>query len=146
MARIDALPVEVRRAHALEHPAVSKFYEATGYAPAVASGDDVTVALRDGQIVGVCRITTEEGHAVLRGMRVAESYWRRGIATSLLRVVEATLAQPCYCLPYSHLVALYARARFAPVEEDQLPPFLLARLSRYRAKGELITAMLRPLA
>jgi GNAT superfamily N-acetyltransferase len=95
-------------------------------------------------IVGVVRLCREHGVTVLRGMRIADLYQRRGIGAALLRRLEPLLAnENCYCLPFAHLGRFYSSIGFEVVEDGDVPGFLAERAARYIAKGEAISPMVR---
>jgi hypothetical protein len=69
----------------------------------------------------------------------------KGIGAQLLAALRE-IDEPCYCVPYAHLEAFYARAGFVLIEEG-FPDFLRARAVDYRAKGLSVPVMKRkPLA
>ncbi len=138
--------VEVRRAGADERAAVRAFYAAQGYAASIADEDVVVIAIADGAWIGIVRLAREDGVTVLRGMRVVETWQRRGIGTRMLVAVDRALAgAPCYCIPYRHLVGFYAQIGFREIAEAAAPRFLAERVASYRAaRADAITLMYRP--
>jgi GNAT superfamily N-acetyltransferase len=138
-------PVPVFRTATPEDRVLAEaFYQNDGYSPAVAASDLILVALTDGTIAGLLRLCSESGTLVLRGMRVRTDLRRRGIGRNLLEAAAPYLdSHNCYCLPFSHLTALYGSIGFRPLTDSALPMFLRDRAARYRAKGERITPMLR---
>jgi N-acetylglutamate synthase-like GNAT family acetyltransferase len=58
---------------------VSAFYAALGNSTQVSTGEQFVLAEDGGQLIGAVRLCTENGHAILRTMRVSESYRRQGI-------------------------------------------------------------------
>ena len=139
------IEVTVRLAEADELDSVARLYRATGYAGRVdPENDRALVALVGDVFVGVVRLCHEYRVTVLRGMRVADSYQRRGIGTALLRGLEPLLtAQDCYCLPFTHLERFYSLIGFQTMQDGEVPGFLSARTARYRSKGEAISPMVR---
>lgn len=137
--------VTVRLAGAEELDAAARLYRATGYSGRVdVENDRALVALTGDVLVGVVRLCREHHVTVLRGMRVAASFQRRGVGTALLRGLEPLLtAQDCYCLPFSHLERFYALIGFQPMQDGEVPSFLAARTERYRSKGAAISPMVR---
>ena len=135
----------VRIAQADEHEAVARFYQSEeGRSRATEPTDTIVLAEVDGAILGVVRLCEEHEFLVLRGMRVRTDSQRHGFGSRLLAVAAELIGgRCCYCLPFAHLTAFYARAGFVPVPEEQLPPFLRARSERYRRTGDDIAPMLR---
>jgi GNAT superfamily N-acetyltransferase len=139
--------VRVRVAHPREHARARAAYDAWGYDGGVHPADTVLVAEEEpgGELVGVVRLTLEEGTRMLRGMQVAPRAQRRGVGTQLLRALVARLGrESCYCVPYAHLVDFYGRAGFAEQPLAGAPAFLVERLARYRGEGLAVTLMRRP--
>jgi GNAT superfamily N-acetyltransferase len=120
-------------------------YKEWGYNGSVEDGDLVYVAAANGAMVGLVRRTHEHGVTLLRGMRVAPTYQRRGIGSKLLSVFAHDLAnERCFCVPFSHLVGFYAAAGFLPMRDQSTPAFLPDRLRQYRSDGLDVLVMQRP--
>jgi N-acetylglutamate synthase-like GNAT family acetyltransferase len=132
--------VHVREALAADLPRVIQFYSETEYTGSVSPNDRIIVAEDAGQIVGAYRLAREEGALILRGMRVASAWQRRGIGTRMLEYLEA-LRERCFCIPYSYLVDFYAAAGFTSTSED--PASLRERLIEYRSRGLDVCLMVR---
>ena len=81
---------------------------------------------------------------MLRGMHVDPAYQRRGVGDRLLGALVADLDGDCFCIPFAHLTAFYARAGFAVIREDVVPAFLVQWLQRYREEGHDVLIMHRP--
>ncbi|TMG77799.1 MAG: GNAT family N-acetyltransferase [Betaproteobacteria bacterium] len=82
---------------------------------------------------------------MLRGMRVAPAYQRRGIGLGLLFAFTRDVENvACFCVPYSHLAAFYATAGFTPMSDATAPSFLQGRLREYRSLGLDVLVMQRP--
>ncbi|WP_166454791.1 GNAT family N-acetyltransferase [Duganella aquatilis] len=124
--------------------AITDLYAKAGYGAAINPSDMVIVAHSDEQLVGVVRLCTEEGVAVLRGMQVRSAFQRQGIGAQLLRACKPFLDQHIsFCLPYAHLLGFYGQAGFETANEADLPDVLAQRLSSYTAQGKDILAMRR---
>lgn len=123
-----------------EFPRVSRFYSETQYTGRLSPLDRIIVAEHAEQLVGAARLAREEGVLVLRGMRVAAPWQRRGVGTRMLEPLEA-LRERCFCIPHSHLVAFYAAAGFATTSDG--PAFLQERLTEYRSRGLDVCLMVR---
>lgn len=138
------MTAEIRIAQTSDRKQIQSVYESLGYRRGTAPCDTVWIAEVSGEPVGIVRIATEFGVLVLRGMRIAEPWQRRGLGTRMLHVVAEWLdAQPCYCVPYAHLVGFYSQIGFAETAQETAPPFLAARLTDYKHQGLDVTLMAR---
>jgi N-acetylglutamate synthase-like GNAT family acetyltransferase len=129
--------IEIRHATAEDISRVLNFYAERRYGGGIRPEDSVLLAEHDGELVGIVRLTAEEGVIVLRGMQVHPRFQRQGIGKKLL----ATVAQErdgtdCFCIPYAHLVGFYAGIGFRSTEPAKAPTFLRLRLERYQARGD----------
>jgi hypothetical protein len=66
--------IEVRRAMAEDISRAVNFYAERRYGGGVQPEDAVLLAEHDGELVGIVRLTAEEGVVVLRGMQVHPSF------------------------------------------------------------------------
>ena len=116
--------------------ALSDFYRATNYGGQVHPEDLVTVATEKDSIVGVGRLSEEEGVLVLRGMMVSEKYHGRGLGTAILDALSKEIGdRTCYCVPYAHLFAFYERVGFQVVPVSSRAQFLQERVASYIEGG-----------
>lgn len=123
---------------------ILSLYESLGYRQGISPADTVWIAEASAEPIGIVRIAPEFGVLVLRGMRVAEPWRRRGLGTRMLRIVETWLAgRDCYCVPYSHLPRFYGQIGFKEITPESAPPFLAARLTGYQRKGLNVILMAR---
>jgi GNAT superfamily N-acetyltransferase len=114
---------------------VRAFYRTVDYVGSVGIEDQLVLAEEVGAIVGVLRLAREHGFAVLRGMRVSPSHQRRGIGTLLLNEADRILGpEPCYCIPYEHLLSFYGQIGFQDIDPALAPAFLRERLNDYRQR------------
>ena len=126
----------IRIAHPDEYERLAALYLSWGYRGGISSADVVYVAERGGRTAGMVRRTYEGGLTMLRGMYVDPVQQRHRVGAHLLRALVDDLdGAECFCLPFAHLVAFYARGGFAIVAEDAAPLFLVERLRRYREEG-----------
>ena len=96
------------------------------------------------ELIGIVRIAPENGTLVLRGMRIAEQWRRRGIGSRMLRVLAAWLGnRECYCVPYVHLVEFYQQIGFIEIATAATPSFLAERQAEYRRRALNVTIMVR---
>jgi GNAT superfamily N-acetyltransferase len=123
---------------------ILSLYESLGYRQGIARDDTVWIAEASGEPIGIVRIAPEFGVLVLRGMRVAEPWRRRGIGTQMLRAVDTWVdGRACYCVPYSHLPSFYGQIGFKEITPESAPPFLAARLNDYKQRGLDVILMAR---
>lgn len=138
------MPAEIRIAQTSDAEQIASVYQSLGYSRAVASCDTVWIAEVEAQPIGIVRIARESGVFVLRGMRIAEPWQRRGLGTQMLHVVNAWLnGRDCYCVPYSHLPGFYSQIGFKEITPESAPPFLAARLADYKYHGLDVILMAR---
>ncbi|PYL91789.1 MAG: hypothetical protein DMF16_01440 [Verrucomicrobia bacterium] len=93
--------IEVRRAMAEDISRVLKFYAERRYSVGIRPEDALLLAEHDGELIGIVRLTTEEGVVVLRGMQVHPRFQRPG----------------------KHLVSFYGGIGFHVMEPRRHPPF-----------------------
>jgi GNAT superfamily N-acetyltransferase len=135
---------EIRIEQTSDRKQIQSVYESLGYQRSVALCDIVWIAESGVEPVGIVRIAPESGVLVLRGMRIAEPWQRRGLGTRMLHTVAEWLGtQPCYCVLYSHLVGFYSQIGFAETAPETAPPFLAARLADYKQQSLDVTLMAR---
>ena len=79
------MSAEIRIAQTSDRKQIASVCETLGYRRAVAPCDTVWIAETGGEPVGIVRIAPEFGVLVLRGMRIAEPWHRRGLGTRMLR-------------------------------------------------------------
>jgi len=129
--------IEIRHATAEDIARVLHFYAERRYDGEIRPKDAVLLAAHDGEMVGIVRLTAEEGVVVLRGMQVHPKFQCRGVGKRLLATVVQELdGRDCFCIPYAHLVGFYAGIGFRPIEPAKAPTFLRLRLKRYQDRGD----------
>jgi len=135
----------VRIARPADFGRIVAAYSAWGYSGGMTLVDTAWLAEADDELIGVVRVSPENGTLVLRGMRIAEDWRRRGIGTRMLRELAAWLGhRECYCIPYDHLVGFYGQIGFAEIATGAVPAFLAARLADYRKRrGLRVSIMVR---
>lgn len=113
------------------------FYAERRYGGGIRPEDALLLAEHDGELIGIVRLTTEEGVVVLRGMQVHPRFQRQGIGKRLLAAVAQELdGRGCFCIPYAHLVGFYGGIGFRPIEPAKAPTFLRLRLKGYQDRGD----------
>ncbi|MCA0199147.1 MAG: GNAT family N-acetyltransferase [Proteobacteria bacterium] len=136
--------IEVIIADKDELPAAQRFYECRGYGGSpIQAKDYVVLAKLQERIIGIGRLTQENGLLWLRGMQVDPQFQRAGVGTRILHLLSVEIGgRQCCCLPYTHLVAFYRQAGF--VHAADLPSGLADRLADYVSRGLQVVAMVRP--
>jgi GNAT superfamily N-acetyltransferase len=135
--------IKVMRCDCLEE--VTCFYRQAGYGGIVGEDDTMLGARAAGCLVGVVRLALENSSLVLRGMQVEAEFQRQSTGSKLLEAaVEVIGGRECWCIPYSHLSAFYAKGGFVEVPSSGAPGFLADRLERYRTSGRSVVVMRRP--
>jgi N-acetylglutamate synthase-like GNAT family acetyltransferase len=123
---------------------VQTFYASVGYFQVVTADCIVISARSRDTIVGVVRLSPENGVQVLRGMRIAPSYQRRGIGARMLwEISKFVRSQECFCLPHAWLEGFYGIIGFARIEDDDAPPHLRKRLAESRRRHPQLIVMRR---
>ncbi|MEK7402931.1 MAG: GNAT family N-acetyltransferase [Gemmatimonadota bacterium] len=139
------MSVAVRLGAADDLPHVAELYREWGYRSAAHPSDTLIVAENDHRIVGALRLVVEDGHCVLRGMRVQPAYQRTGVGTRMLELaVKHIGARECFGIPYEHLLPFYAKVGFVEVPPADAPPFLAERSESYRVEGLKVAIIRRP--
>ena len=104
---------------------VLKFYAERRYSGGIRPEDALLLAEHDGELIGIVRLTTEEG------------FQRQGIGKRLLGAVAQELdGKGCFCIPYAHFVCFYGGIGFHVMEPAKAPTFLQRRLEKYRDRGD----------
>ncbi|WP_222564189.1 GNAT family N-acetyltransferase [Novilysobacter antarcticus] len=136
--------VSVNTAKENELVEAQRFYDSRGYGgAAIETTDIVVLAKHETEIVGIGRLCQEGSFLCLRGMQVRPEFQRQGLGSRILQqLTNAIGLNPCYCLPYQHLVTFYGQAGFKHVSTG-LPTILGHRLSEYSARGLDVVAMFR---
>jgi predicted N-acetyltransferase YhbS len=116
--------------------AVLEFYSEQQYSGGLNPSDRLIIAEEEDKIIGVLRLCEEQGHLLLRGMRVRHDMRRQGIGKRMLDLADTVIGErTCYALAYPHLLPFYGRIGFAPVDLSQGPVFLKSRWANYLERG-----------
>jgi GNAT superfamily N-acetyltransferase len=139
--------VKVRTALPDEFERVAAFYRRSAYKPSIARDDLFVLAVEQDRICGALRLVTEEGTAVLRGMRVAPDRQREGVGTRMLEHAAAILGErECYCIPHRRLRGFYGQVGFAEIALGEAPSVLQDRWKQYTDEFALDVILMRRLA
>ena len=129
--------IEVRRAMAEDISRVLKFYAERRYGGGIRPEDALLLAEHDGQLIGIVRLTTEEGVVVLRRNAGSPAVSTPGNREKTLAAVAQELdGKGCFCIPYAHLVGFYGGIGFHVMDPAKAPTFLRLRLEKYRDRGD----------
>jgi len=140
----QSVTTRVRIAKPADAGRVRSAYESWDYTRKIAPDDTIWLAENAGELVGIVRIAAEFGTLVLRGMRIAEGWQRRGIGSLMLLAVDKWLDErKCYCVPYAHLGKFYCQIGFRIIEVETAPRFLRDRIDEYRRASLDVMVMLR---
>ena len=136
--------IEIREAKPEDFDRVVAFYRFNDYAAPIDPANIVIVAVEEGQIRGAIRLVAEDGVLVLRGMRVAEPFQRKGIGTRMLEQADRLLGTTdCFCIPYTHLRDFYSLIGFEEIDPLLAPRFLSGRYAKYREQMGLDVIIMR---
>jgi len=120
------------------------FYRITNYGGSVAPADRVAYMTEEDKIIGVGRLSEEEGVFVLHGMRVLGEHRGRGVGAAILNSLACEgNNRDCYCLPYSYLQQFYATKGFGKIAPSEAPDFLRERVRDYHTRGLDVILMKR---
>jgi N-acetylglutamate synthase-like GNAT family acetyltransferase len=142
---MEARDVSIRIARFNDIGRIATAYSAWGYGGGITPDDTAWVAEAADELIGVVRVAPEHGILVLRGMRIADQWQRRGIGSRLLTSVGSWLdeARICYCVPYTHLVHFYGQIGFVEIAADAAPTFLSSRVAEYKRRSLDVLIMMR---
>lgn len=139
-----ALLVAVRAPDASEFPRLRELYVDWGYDGGMGEADRVFAAELGDHVVGLVRLTDEDGTLMLRGCFVDPARRGQGIGRQLLKAFLIALQErECYCVPFRHLTEFYGSAGFVEVPERSAPAFLQGRAETYRQQGHDVVIMYR---
>jgi GNAT superfamily N-acetyltransferase len=142
---MEAKSVSIRIARSNDISSIAAAYSEWGYGGGISPADTAWLAEAANELVGVVRVAPEHDTLVLRGMRIAEQWQRRGIGTRLLTAVGSWLdeGRKCYCVPYSHLVRFYGQIGFVEIATAAAPAFLSSRGAGYKHRSLDVLIMVR---
>ena len=136
--------VHIRVGDRLDCDRVNAFYSEEGHSVRVFATERFVLAEDEQRLIGVVRLCLENGHAILRTMRVSESYRGQRIGTRMLEAFEDLVSErDCYCLPFAHLTDFYGRIGFTAIPIEQAPAHLQERYAGYRDSGADMLVMKR---
>lgn len=115
---------------------IKRFYQRNDYTGPTREDDQVVVAQKNSDVVGVVRLVEEQGVVLLRGMYIDETMRRQGIGQRMLEsfqdVLNQNSAHETYLICGHHLISFYGRIGFKPVvNSSEAPEFLVQRSVGY---------------
>lgn len=120
---------------------LNRFYRRNGHRGKARPEHRAWWLQQDDDIVAALRLEPQNWGNLLRGMWVAEKLRGEGFGSQLLQRLKQELqAQPCYCLPYSHLTRFYQQQGFIAAQ-DEAPQPLRQQWQRYCERGEDLQLM-----
>jgi GNAT superfamily N-acetyltransferase len=126
---------------------IISFYETQDYFGGATQDDKIVLAIDEGKIIGVARVSIENETYSLRGMFIDSKYQRQGIGSRMLEKLDdflGTLNQDCYCIPHDNLDVFYNQLGFQTIPKSEGPQHLIDRIDEYFAKGYEVFLMKRP--
>ena len=120
---------------------LNRFYKRNGH-KGKAVPDDTAFYLKDEkEILAAVRFTTEQDNLLLRGLWVHKERRGEGLGSALLIGCRHHWEKhTCFCYPFGHLEAFYAKHGFSHPDE-QVPTYLLRKLKSYQQRGEQVILM-----
>lgn len=134
--------IRVTQDHEFEQ--VKSFYQKSGYTQPISASDLFVVAEEGDELRAALRLCLEDGCLVLRGMRVAPPFQRKGVGSALLGYARDVIGnETCYCIAHRYLQDFYAQIGFEEVSTEKAPAFLVSRLAFYREQYDLDVILMR---
>ncbi|MDP3889534.1 MAG: GNAT family N-acetyltransferase [bacterium] len=121
-----------------------KFYKSVGYINQIVPTDKVLIALENNAIIGIVRLSYEEGTCTLRGMQIKHNYQRQGVGTALLKKLNILIGtDTCWCIPHDWLENFYGQIGFQKITEKEAPLFLQKRIKEVRKCYPYVMVMVK---
>ena len=127
---------------------IKKHYESFGYQSDILEDDIYLFAYDDTRLVAIVRVSTEQDHAVLRGMFIDDEYRRRGIGSQMIKELALYLDknfEQCFCIPLGHLGPFYQQIGFHQISDQEAPLFIQKRIEKYR-NGDMDVLLMKRLS
>ena len=125
--------IEIYLTNKEEYPAAQAFYSSVKYYTPIVESDKVFIAKKADEIVGVVRLSFEEGYTLLRGMFIAPHLQRQGIGSLMIKELEKHIeSRAAYCLPHGWLENFYGQIGFRKISDIEAPPHMQIRINEYR--------------
>lgn len=120
---------------------LNRFYKRHGHKGKAETGDTAFWLKHEKEILAAVRFTTEGDNILLRGLWVHKERRGEGLGSTLLTGCRRYWEKhTCFCYPFSHLDAFYAKHGFLHPDE-QAPEHLLRKLRSYQQRGEDVILM-----
>ena len=120
--------IQVRPAATTDGSCIEALYSEWGYEGGFSQNDQIFLAQKGEQIVGVIKLTFKSNVFVLRGMFIKTELQGKGIGSKLLGSVNEWLGnKQAFCVPFKHLSNFYRQIGFADISDSEAPDFLFIR-------------------
>ena len=120
---------------------LNRFYKRNGHKGKVDTGDTAFWLQDEKEILAAVRFTADGDNLLLRGLWVHKERRGEGLGSMLLTGCRHYWEKhTCFCYPYNHLEAFYAKHGFAHPDE-QAPEHLIRKLQSYQQRGEQVILM-----
>ncbi len=127
---IHLMNIQVRPAATTDGPSIEALYSEWGYKSGFSQNDQIFLAQKGEQIVGVVKLTFESNVCVLRGMFIKTELQGKGIGSKLLGSVNEWLGnKQAFCVSFKHLSNFYGQIGFAEISDSEAPDFLFIATS-----------------
>lgn len=126
----------------IAYPIVQRFYKEARYTSKLGREDEVYALKDHHEVISAVRLTTLDGHLLLRSMVVKPDLRSQGIGHIFLEaVVKKLKGRACWCFPFMHLLTFYRRAGFELTDPSTQPPSIHSAYQRYVNQGRDIAVM-----
>ncbi len=123
-------------------PLIKRFYKNHYPGSKPKSDEQVIVALKDHEIVGVVRFRMIGQYRLLTGMAVEAQSRQQGIGKQLLDYCQKQWLNPAtFCFAYTHLEHFYQQGHFIQISPNTLPAELHLLFERYSRSGKDLIPM-----
>jgi N-acetylglutamate synthase-like GNAT family acetyltransferase len=115
---------------------IVNFYKKVDYTYNPKEGETVFAAVDDNEeILGVVRLSEEDGLLHLRGMQIKEEERSKGIGTKMLLFLDKQIGDRlCYLVGYPHLTGFYGQIGFHEISPDDTPKQVRDRYENARER------------
>lgn len=136
--------IQVRSAVTTDGSSIEALYSEWGYEGGFSQNDQIFLAQKGEQIIGVVKLTFESNVFVLRGMFIKTELQGKRIGSRLLGSVNEWLGnKQAFCVSFKHLSNFYGQIGFSEISDSEAPDFLLARKQKYLAERYNVILMQR---
>jgi hypothetical protein len=135
---------DVRGTPAEQKSDVERFFRLAGYPVPIDKPVAAWGAWEGEELVGCLALCLEDGVEILRGPEIVNRRRRRGYGKALLDAATPQLeGRTLYCVAYTHLLRMYAKAGFGPCAPGEGPEFLRRRVAALVGRGWHVVLLVR---